>query len=112
MAEKAEIAGANYWTRGGIRVKKNFREFLTDGAFSRNENVINREWHTRVSVTQILPRVKNAKIFPMAFFMNEIRWTIFARFIFYGSDIFDRNCTRSERVETSVLRTAEFQFSS
>lgn len=62
--------------RGEVRVKKKFRESLTDGAFSRNENIINRERGTCVRVcvcifVQILPARQGCKIFPMAF---SARW--------------------------------------
>lgn len=76
---RSELPG----TRGGIRVKKKkkkFRESRADGAFSRNENVINRERGTcarvyiyvcvgggGVSVAQISPARQGRKVFPMAF---------------------------------------------
>lgn len=81
--------------RRNPRKKKKFREFLTNGAFSRNENVINRERYTYVLYIcrpDFAARCQGRKIFPMAFFaMKFAIGDIRAVHIIFLVIFFDRN---------------------
>lgn len=94
--------------RRNPREKKKFHEFLTNGAFSRNENVINRERY--VYLSSRFRRTSRTQNIPDGILRDEIRdrqWYSLDRHILYFYWYF-----WLKRSKTFVLRAAEFQFSS